>query len=136
VVRGVGGKLTADQIRDHLDHIHNLIVVDINFRNGDAYISTNSIHNALFGRTCMMSRTSYKGLRIDYYPDECAAPLPRPSMKFNVTQPSAAIKPKPIANAYALLDTGSDDESDSDTESYITEGVRVDHHNWASTAVA
>jgi hypothetical protein len=26
VVRGALGKLTADQIRDHLDHIHNLVV--------------------------------------------------------------------------------------------------------------
>jgi hypothetical protein len=135
VVRGVGVKLTADQIRDHLDHIHNLIVVDIYFRNGDAYVSTNSIHNALFGRTCMMSRTAYKGLRIEYYPDECAAPLPRPTVKAHVTPP-VALKPKPIANAYALLDTGSDDDTGSEEESYITEGVRVDQYNWANATVA
>ncbi|KAF2828511.1 carbon-nitrogen hydrolase [Ophiobolus disseminans] len=130
VVRGVGGKLTADQITDHLDHIHNLVVVDINFRNGDAYISTNSIHNALFGRTCMMSRTAYKGLRIDYYPDECATPLPRPAVKAYATRSSEPLKPKPITNAYALLDMGSDNESESGSESYITEGVRVDEHSW------
>lgn len=135
VVRGVGGKLTADQIRDHLDHIHNLIVVDIYFRNGDAYISTNSIHNALFGRTCMMSRTAYKGLRIEYYPDECAAPLPRPTVKAHAT-PAVASKPKPIANAYALLDTGSDDDTGSEEESYITDGVRVDQYNWANATMA
>jgi hypothetical protein len=41
-------------------------VLDIYFRGGDALISTNSIHNALFARTCMMSRTAYKGLRIDW----------------------------------------------------------------------
>ncbi|CAN9182892.1 unnamed protein product [Alternaria alternata] len=67
VVRGVAGKVTTDQIRDQLDHIHNLIVVDVYFRNGDAYVSTNSIHNALFARTCMMSRSIYKGTRIEYY---------------------------------------------------------------------
>jgi hypothetical protein len=136
VVRGVGGKLSADQIRDHLDHIHNLVVVDITFREGDAYISTNSIHNALFGRTCMMSRTAYKGLRIDYYPDECSAPLPRPATKVHVA-PSTALKPKPIMNAYALLDTGSDDDdSESEEDSYITEGIRIDQHNWANATVA
>jgi hypothetical protein len=86
IIRGALGKLTANQIRDHLDHIHNLVVsqqarssikttqrsymdsqvLDIYFRGGDAFISTNSIHNALFARTCMMSRTGYKGLRIDW----------------------------------------------------------------------
>lgn len=135
VIRGVGGKLSGDQIRDHLDHIHNLIVVDITFRNGDAYVSTNSIHNALFGRTCMMSRTAYKGLRIEYYPDECAAPVPRPTVKPHPT-PSVTFKPKPITNAYAVLGTGSDDESGSEEESYITEGVRVDQYNWANATAA
>lgn len=134
VVRGVGGKLTAAQIRDHLDHIHNLVVVDINFQNGDAYISTNSIHNALFARTCMMSRTAYKGLRIEYFPDECAAPLPR--VKVHAPTPAAHFKTKPITNAYAVLDTGSDIESDSENDSYITEGVRVDHQPWADTTPA
>jgi hypothetical protein len=134
IVRGVGGKLTAAQIRGHLDHIHNLIVVDINFHNGDAYISTNSIHNALFARTCMMSRTAYKGLRIEYFPDECAGPLPR--VKVHVPTPPAPLKAKPITNAYAVLDTGLDTESDSENDSCITEGVRVDHPPWAEMATA
>jgi hypothetical protein len=134
LVRGAGGKLTADQIRDHLDHIHNLVVVDINFYNGDAYVSTNSIHNAVFGRTCMMSRTAYKGLRIDYYPDECAVPLPHPASKAHTTPSTAAVKPKPITNVYALLDTGSSDDSEPEDESYMTEGVRVDRHHWPSAA--
>ncbi|KAH7088480.1 hypothetical protein FB567DRAFT_591869 [Paraphoma chrysanthemicola] len=135
VVRGIAGKLTADQIRDHLDHIHNLVVVDISFRNGDAYISTNSIHNALFGRTCMMSRTTYKGSRVEYYPDECAAPLPQLT-KGHYSAPPAPVKPKAITNVYALLDTGSDLDSESEEESYITEGVRVDQYTWRDTAVA
>lgn len=84
----------------------------------------------------MMSRTMYKGLRIEYYPDECAAPVPRPAMKAHISASPVALKPKPITNAYALLDTGSDVESDSEDESYMTEGVRVDHHNWADATVA
>jgi hypothetical protein len=133
VVRGVDS-ITAAQIRDHLDHIHNLVVVDISFRNGDAYISTNSIHNALFARTCMMSRTAYKGLRIEYFPDECAGPLPR--VKVHVATPSAISKIRPITNTYAVLDTGSEAESDSESESYLTEGVRINHRNWADATAA
>ncbi|CAO2647855.1 Nn.00g087770.m01.CDS01 [Neocucurbitaria sp. VM-36] len=112
VVRGIAGRLTADQIRDHLDHIHNLVVVDLYFRNGDAYISTNSIHNALFARTCMMSRTAYKGTRIDYYPDDCAAPLPRPSNKIYIPVQHVSMKSMPVKNQYALLDNGSNSSSD------------------------
>ena len=135
VVRGIAGKLTAEQIRDHLDHIHNLVVVDISFQAGDAYISTNSVHNALFARTCMMSRTAYKGIRIDYYPDDCAAPLPR-SNRVQTTASRVSSKPMPVMNQYALLDTGSDTCSDSADDSYMTNGVRVDGHGWADTAVA
>ncbi|KAJ4305361.1 hypothetical protein N0V90_000892 [Kalmusia sp. IMI 367209] len=134
IVRGALGKLTTDQIRDHLDHIHNLVVVDVFFRGGDAYISTNSIHNALFARTCMMSRTAYKGLRLDWYLDECAAPLPRPQVK-NVSVPIVPIKSVPITNRYTLLDTGSELESDSDEGSYMTNGIRLSSQ-WADATVA
>jgi hypothetical protein len=133
VVRGAVGKLTAEQIRDHLDHIHNLVVVDINFRNGDAFISLNSIHNGLFAKTCMMSRTAYKSLRIDWYADECAAPLPRPVVRSQL--PSMPMKPAPITNPYAVLDTeGSDTESEDDDHSYLTNGISL--NNWADTIVA
>lgn len=135
VIRGATGKLTADQIRDHLDHIHNLVVVDIQFRNHDAYISTNSIHNALFARTCMMSRTAYKGLRIDWCPDECAAPVPSFSSKTHTAAPSIPMKPMPITNRYTLLDTGSELDSDSEEGSYMTSGVRV-NNQWADGVVA
>jgi hypothetical protein len=82
----------------------------------------------------MMSRTVYKGLRIDYYLDECSAPIPRhPRAQHSVAAP--VTKPKPMANIYALLDPGVVD-SDSDTDSYLTEGVRVDQRHWAEAAVA
>ncbi|KAF2177313.1 hypothetical protein K469DRAFT_732964 [Zopfia rhizophila CBS 207.26] len=117
IVRGAAGKLNTDQIRDHLDHIHNLVVVDIKFKNGDAYISTNSIHNALFARTYMMSRTAYKGLRIEWYPDECAAPLPKPSLRAQTLAQAIPAKPVSITNRYTLLDIdGTDADSDEDEE--------------------
>ncbi|KAF1921154.1 hypothetical protein BDU57DRAFT_509795 [Ampelomyces quisqualis] len=134
VVRGGASKLNEAQVRDHLEHIHNLVVVDVAFRNGDVYISTNSIHNALFARTCMMSRTAYKGLRIEYYADECAGPLPR--IKPRVPTPPTALKPKSITNTFAVLETESDTELNSEDGSYVTEGVRVDYNHWADATVA
>ncbi|KAH9877440.1 hypothetical protein IAQ61_002806 [Plenodomus lingam] len=135
VVRGVATKLTADQIRDHLDHIHNLVVVDIYFKNGDAYISTNSVHNALFARTCMMSRTVYKGLRIEYYPDECAQPLPRLDTRVRPPIRHETTKAIPIVNQYALLGTESDEESETDSTTYPCSGIRVDSDHWSSMLV-
>ncbi|KAF2632471.1 hypothetical protein BU25DRAFT_454789 [Macroventuria anomochaeta] len=136
IVSGVAGRVTEEQIRDQLDHIHNLVVVDIHFLNGDAYISTNSIHNALFARTCMMSRTIYKGTRIDWAPDECAAPLPQPSMRTRLPVMRVPSIPLSMTNTYALLDTGSDIDSDAQTESYISNGIRLDRNDWAKAAVA
>ena len=68
--------LTEARIRDDMEHIHNLIIIDITYRAGDAYVSMNSIHNALFARTCMMSRTTYKGCKVEFFRDECDVPLP------------------------------------------------------------
>jgi hypothetical protein len=105
------------------------VVVDINFSKGDAFISTNSIHNALFARTCMMSRTAYKGLRIDFYPDECAAPLPKPALRAHNPACSISVKATPITNRYTVLGVdGSDDEAESDEsdqEAVLTNGVRL-----------
>ena len=135
-MRGIAGRVSEDQIRDHLDHIHNLVVVDVYFKNGDAYISTNSIHNALFARTCMMSRTVYRGTRIDWVPDECAVPLPQPNMRARPPLMHVASTPLSMGNTYALLDTGSDVDSDSPTEPYMSNGIRLDCHDWNDAAVA
>lgn len=72
----------------------------------------------------MISRTAYRGARIEYYPDECAHPLPQPTKVY--TQPQrTSIKPAPLVNQYALLDIGSDDDSESDEDSYGIHGVQV-----------
>jgi hypothetical protein len=83
----------------------------------------------------MMSRTAYKGLRIDWYPDECAAPLPLPNPKMHTSAPAVPTKPRPITNPYALLDTGSELESDSEDGSYLSNGVRL-NNQWTSAVVA
>ncbi|PVI06202.1 hypothetical protein DM02DRAFT_38092 [Periconia macrospinosa] len=135
VVRGAYGKLTADQIRDHLDHIHNLVVINIYFKDGNAYIFTNSIHNALFAKTCCMSRSVYKGLRIDWHPDECAVPLPRKAAKSDNSLPTVALKSMSTANRYSLLETEWDDESDSDDGSSVVGNFHITRE-WSDTAVA
>ena len=86
-----------------------------------------------------MSRTVYKGTRVEYYPDECAAPLPRP-VKTQTPIPRvparAPLKHTPVVNQYALLDTGSDDDDESEEEPYITHGVQVNGYQWADGVVA
>jgi hypothetical protein len=63
--------ITEDMIRHDLYHIHNMVVIYVQFSEGNAYLSTNSVSNALYARTCMLSRTLYRGLEISFYPDEC-----------------------------------------------------------------
>ena len=120
--------LTEAQIRADMDHIHNLVIVDITFRNGDAYVSMNSIHNALFARTCMMSRSTYKGCKIEFYRDECDVPLPARTYVPKTVVPEPAKKKAAITNRFDMLNldgsdgssneenrTPPDDDSDDDT---------------------
>lgn len=83
-----------------------------------------------------MSRTAYKGLRIEYGADECAAAIPTP--KAHIARTAPISKPRLTTNTYAILelDTGSDDLSSSEEDSYLTEGVRVDRYHWADATAA
>jgi hypothetical protein len=56
VIQNRNPKHTEEMIRNDLEHIHNLIVIRVGFGDQNIYISTNSVHNAMFARTCMMSR--------------------------------------------------------------------------------
>lgn len=56
IIRRCDDRHTEESIRDDLEHIHNLAVVDIKFVGGSCFVSINSVHNAMFARTCMMSR--------------------------------------------------------------------------------
>jgi hypothetical protein len=113
VIRSCHPKHTEDSIREDLDHIHNLVVIKVDFENRDCYISTNSVHNAMFARTCMMSRLKYKGSKIEWAADECAQPLDRPQTRY---VPKENVPPKrglnPMANRFQLLDLDEDEEED------------------------
>lgn len=56
VIRRYDPRITEQTIRDDLDHIHNLVIIKVEFVGGSCYIRTNSVNNAMFARTCMMSR--------------------------------------------------------------------------------
>lgn len=56
VIRRCDPRFTEQGVRDDLEHIHNLVVIKVEFIGGSCYIKTNSVHNAMFAKTCMMSR--------------------------------------------------------------------------------
>lgn len=115
--------VTSQSIRDDLEHIHQLEVVEIKVIGDEVYISLNSIHNAVTARSCMQSRLKYKGYRIDYYPDECDQPLPevprRAVRKFDPLQAEAS-NPR-SSNRFQMLANddeygGNDDNEGKDEE--------------------
>ncbi|CBF70475.1 hypothetical protein AN5962.2 [Aspergillus nidulans FGSC A4] len=113
VIYNVNPNITEGLIRRDMEHIHNLIVISVKFRHGNAYISTNSVHNALFARSCLMSRLTYKGMKIGFYPDECAEPLTRIPAGPRRDAP-ASKRPASLPNRFHLLsiDVSEDEESE------------------------
>ena len=115
IVRGIHPSITEERIREDLDHIHNLVVISISFKHGDAYISLNSINNALFARTCMMSRAAYKGMKIEWYSDECSKPL-QEILHAPKKVKQAAPQPKKFASAMNRFQMLNMDGTESDLE--------------------
>lgn len=120
IIRGVHPHISEERIRQHLDHIHNIVVISVSFENGDAYISLNSINSSLFARPCMMSRGTYKGMKIEWYPDECSQPLPKmqyASKKENLA-PRQPQKITSTMNRFQMLniDGVEDDSEETDEE--------------------
>ncbi|KAL8922624.1 MAG: hypothetical protein Q9172_003498 [Xanthocarpia lactea] len=109
IIRGVKPQITEQRLREDLDHIHNLIIVSVSFIEGNVYLSLNSIHNALFARTCMMSRAMYRGMKIEWYPDECALPLPKVEITARKEMVAASKpNPTPMANRFQMLNMHDD----------------------------
>ena len=93
----------------------------------------------------MMSRAVYKGMRIEWYADECAQPLPKiqhTPKKENVPQP--AKKLNPMINRFEMLnmdgtEDGEDDGSDEETtEAPSLRGFSTINHRspWNTRVVA
>lgn len=68
-----------------------------------------------------MSRAMYKGMRIEWYPDECAQPLLKaPFLPRKETIQRSGKKSNPISNRFQMLnmdgtEDGTDEASDEDT---------------------
>lgn len=129
-IRGAASRgLSEQRIRDDMEHIHNLVIVDITYRNSadDAYISMNSVHNALFARTCMMSRSTYKGCKIEFYPDECDVPIPPPVQRPTAPQQkSMGGKNFETLNRFGMLGLDDGGSSDEENRGPITARVNDD----------
>ena len=137
VIRNVHSNVTEERLREDLDHIHNLVVIDIIFQSANVYLQLNSIHNSLFARSCMMSRSTYKGMKIEWYPDECAQPLPKPSSIPNKENkpPSPTKKPGVMINRFEMLNLDGDStqsSSEEDDESAILQDLSKLHINRSS----
>ncbi|KAK4242397.1 hypothetical protein C8A03DRAFT_29327 [Achaetomium macrosporum] len=112
VIIGYDNRHTEEIIREDLDHIHNLVVVKVEFTGGNCYISLNSVHNAINARQCMLSRWRYKGKKITYDVDECAQPYPQPAPKI---RKEVAPPKKPLTavhNRFHLLNLDDGEEDD------------------------
>ncbi len=128
IIRGASNnnKLTEEKIRADMEHIHNLVIIAVVWRGADAYISTNSVNNAMFARTCMTSRALYKGMKIEWYPDECAQLIPEShrSVKKKNMQMAPIKKPLMITNRFNLLDMndfdGGSEQRSVDNESHMS----------------
>lgn len=116
IIRRCGPSHTEDSVREDLDHIHNLIVVKVEFVGGSCYIKTNSVHNAMFARTCMMSRAKYKGSKIEWDIDECDQPF-EVIRKEPMKPPSHRVPTKTVTstrNRFDMLRLDDDDNTESD----------------------
>ncbi|KAK1083084.1 hypothetical protein LTR33_003492 [Friedmanniomyces endolithicus] len=118
--------LTEPRIREDMEHIHNLVIIDVTFRNGDAYISTNSVHNALFARTCMMSRTRYKGCKVEFSRDECDVPLPAPAYKIRAAPAQSPKKKYPKTNRFDIINMDGTEQSSDEENRTPVEAVSDD----------
>ncbi|KAI0389864.1 hypothetical protein F5Y17DRAFT_447144 [Xylariaceae sp. FL0594] len=116
IIRRCGAQHTEDSVREDLEHIHNLIVIKVEFVGGNCHIKTNSVHNALFARTCMMSRAKYKGSRIDWDIDECDQPFDVIQKKAPQLAPPKPSPARETRNRFDTLRLDDDDNNESDDD--------------------
>lgn len=95
-----------------------------------------------------MSRAMYKGMKIEWYSDECALPLPKQQWtprKENTPQPVK--RPNTAVNRFQMLNMdGTEDDSDDgkeeeeDSGAMLTEGLsslKLNHRSpWNHTVAA
>lgn len=105
VIRFAKKDMTEEAIREDLEHIHRLEVVDIVTANNHLFISLNGIQWAITARHCMLSRLKYKGTRIEFFEDECDQVLPPIEKKIYKKRQENHKRPATVsmANRFAML---------------------------------
>ncbi|KAF8427873.1 hypothetical protein EV426DRAFT_529147 [Tirmania nivea] len=112
--------LTEERIREDLDHIHNLHVEKIEMEGGSVLVNLNSVCVALFARTCLMSRSSYKGVKIEFTADECAERLPTPERKnFERKKVQEKAAPKNRFDILTMAEEGEDENGEEEEEEEV-----------------
>ncbi|KAB2580078.1 uncharacterized protein LTHEOB_5376 [Lasiodiplodia theobromae] len=116
--------LTEQNIRLDMDHIDNLIILDIKAQGNDLVVYTNSVQLCGFARSCMMSRKPYKSLKIGFERDDCDEPLPqrvRPNYA-NPARPSSqhTFQPRASGNFYDVLDLEPTEDEEDDNSLWQT----------------
>lgn len=144
-------QITEARIREDLEHIHNLVVVDIQVDDDSARVSLNSIQHSLCARSCLVSRRTYRGIKIDWIADECTEPWPTATPR--PTKATKAVANKTMAqvmNRFGVLnidgtedgshpqvpeetDDGEDDVHDEDEEEESGYGNGL---SWTENSIA
>ena len=115
VVRSIDHRHTEEAIREHADHIHNLVILGVDFINDTAVIRTNSVHNAMFLKTCLNSRAMYKQTKVVWGADECAVPIEPKKKPVLKDSSSEKFSLNPAANRFDILNTdGNEMDSTKD----------------------
>lgn len=85
-----------------------------------------------------MSRAVYKGMKIEWYPDECAQPLPKVQhVPKKESVPVTSKKLNPMVNRFQMLNMdGTEDGSEDDEDDAVEEYPSIGHRsNWPSPGI-
>lgn len=77
----------------------------------------------------MMSRVTYKGMKIEWFPDECAQPLPE--MEYAPKKGLAPQQPKTFTSAmnrFQMLNIDTEDHSETDEEPTVLSDLSSSEH--------
>ncbi|KAF8466397.1 hypothetical protein BDZ91DRAFT_725335 [Kalaharituber pfeilii] len=129
--------LTEARIREDLDHIHNLHVEKVEIRGDSMLVNLNSVCVALFARTCLMSRGAYKGVKIEFAPDECAGKLPAPKRIDERKNLEKKAAPKNRFDILAMPQEegdGEEDEQDGEDENTSEDATEKEESSLSNTS--
>ncbi|KAI9673423.1 MAG: hypothetical protein M1817_002885 [Caeruleum heppii] len=111
MLHNVTKEVTEQQIRQDLEHIDGLVIVDVSFRFRNVYVALNSIMASFFARICMESRSLYKTTGPVYCADECAQPLPLVPQGLSKDQGTLSVqRSTPSTNRFYILSQESADD--------------------------